>query len=386
MIRSNGYRYPEHARGWGYVVKLKSGRWQASYVGPDRCRHYAPGTFAHRVRAEGWLASERELLEPGKREHWTPPKERAAAASAPALTLSEYATRWIEQRNIKPGTRQLYESQHKAHIEPALGHRAITSITPEAVRAWFAALGTKRTRRNSQVYGLLHSILATAVSDGHLDRNPCQIVGVMNPVASNASRSSCPWMRSQCSPIRSSQSDSKPLSCFRRGAECAGARSPSCDAKMLVSIASILNVSRGVTRRDREYHVDTTKSGKCRTVVVPPHIRDALKHHLANYVERDAEALLFPAARGGHMNDRVFSREYFAAALKAINRQGVRVHDLRHFAGTQVARVGNLAESMARLGHSTVKASLIYQGIVNGRDAEIAAALSALATGVVEGG
>ena len=39
-----------------------------------------------------------------------------------------------------------------------------------------------------------------------------------------------------------------------------------------------------------------------------------------------------------------------------------------------------------RLGHSTVKASLIYQGIVNGRDAEIAAALSALATGVVEGG
>ena len=34
---------------------------------------------------------------------------------------------------------------------------------------------------------------------------------------------------------------------------------------------------------------------------------------------------------------------------------------------------------MQRLGHSTVKASLIYQQVVSGRDAEIAAALSELA-------
>jgi hypothetical protein len=43
------------------------------------------------------------------------------------------------------------------------------------------------------------------------------------------------------------------------------------------------------------------------------------------------------------------------------------------------ARVGNLAESMQRLGHSTVRASLLYQQVVSGRDAEVAAALSALA-------
>ena len=78
------------------------------------------------------------------------------------------------------------------------------------------------------------------------------------------------------------------------------------------------------------------------------------------------------------MNDRVFSREYFAHALAAIGRDKVRVHDLRHFAGTQTARVGNLVETMGRLGHSTVKASLIYQSIVSGRDVEIAAALSKL--------
>jgi hypothetical protein len=35
---------------------------------------------------------------------------------------------------------------------------------------------------------------------------------------------------------------------------------------------------------------------------------------------------------------------------------------------------------MGRLGHSTVKASLIYQQIVSGRDAEVVEALSGLAT------
>jgi hypothetical protein len=34
---------------------------------------------------------------------------------------------------------------------------------------------------------------------------------------------------------------------------------------------------------------------------------------------------------------------------------------------------------MGRLGHSTVQASLIYQQIVSGRDAEVAEALSKLA-------
>ena len=55
------------------------------------------------------------------------------------------------------------------------------------------------------------------------------------------------------------------------------------------------------------------------------------------------------------------------------------IHSLRHFTGTTTARVGNLVETMGRLGHSTVQASLLYQSIVSGRDVEIAEALSKLA-------
>jgi integrase len=102
-------------------------------------------------------------------------------------------------------------------------------------------------------------------------------------------------------------------------------------------------------------------------------------------VAKGSDALAFPADRSCHLSDKTF-RRYFKSALGAIGRDGKKnrrpaIHDLRHFAGTQAARVGNLVETMGRLGHSTVKASLVYQGIVSGRDAEIAEALSELATG-----
>ena len=78
------------------------------------------------------------------------------------------------------------------------------------------------------------------------------------------------------------------------------------------------------------------------------------------------------------MNDSVFAK-HFAPALNTVGREGVRIHDLRHFAGTQAARCGNLVETMQRLGHSTAKASMIYQQVASGRDRELAAALSVLA-------
>jgi integrase len=145
----------------------------------------------------------------------------------------------------------------------------------------------------------------------------------------------------------------------------------------------LITVARGVVHRDGQCFVDTPKSGRGRTVVTPPHIRPAIKHHLATYVAKGPGALAFPAARSCHLSDKTFRRHY-QAALAEMGRDGKTrpqptIHDLRHFAGTQAARVGNLVETMGRLGHSTVKASLIYQGIVSGRDAEMAEALSDLA-------
>jgi site-specific recombinase XerD len=54
-------------------------------------------------------------------------------------------------------------------------------------------------------------------------------------------------------------------------------------------------------------------------------------------------------------------------------RQDLRWHDLRHSDAVLAAATGaSPAELMARLGHSTAKAALIYQHVARGRDREIA--------------
>ena len=70
-------------RGWGWIRKLPSKRYQASYVGPDLERHNAPITFTLKTDAERWLADERRLIErdSGRR------RQRRRQQTAKAVTV-----------------------------------------------------------------------------------------------------------------------------------------------------------------------------------------------------------------------------------------------------------------------------------------------------------
>ena len=58
---------------------------------------------------------------------------------------------------------------------------------------------------------------------------------------------------------------------------------------------------------------------------------------------------------------------------------GVRFHDLRHTAGTLTARTGaTTKELMARFGHSSPRASMIYQHAAADRDRLIAERLDVM--------
>jgi integrase len=359
-------------RGWGHISRQRSGRYQASYIGPDLVRHYAPKTFTARMDAEYWIADERRLIERGQ---WVSPEKREAEIVAQHITLAEYAKTWIKERNVKPRTRIGYESLWDNHIH-TLGKVALVHLTPESIRTWYAGLGTDHVRRNSQAYGLLHAILATAVSDQLIPANPANLQRAMNPPTKRQpvilDISEVTTLADTIKPERM-----RALVLVLAWTGLRWGEAIELERRDVAEGAKAIRVSRAVTHRDG-CRRDTPKSGKGRSVIVPPHIRADLLAHLDKHVGKDPTAQLFPAARGCHLNDRVF-RDYLAPALKAIGRDDVRIHDLRHFAGTQAARVGNLPETMARLGHSTPKASLIYQGIASGRAEEVAAALSKLA-------
>ena len=107
-------------------------------------------------------------------------------------------------------------------------------------------------------------------------------------------------------------------------------------------------------------------------------VRADVKSHLAQFVSASPEARLFVPARGGcRLNDRVFNENVFRNAAKDVGRGDLSAHDLRRFAGSKNAQVATLTENMARLGHKTVGAALRYQHSESGRDAIVAANLSA---------
>jgi integrase len=324
--------------------------------------------------AEHWLADERRLIE---RDEWTPPAHRAAAQHRRGTPFSEYAIRWLDQRNLKPRTRHEYTALINGPLA-TLAKVPLHLITPERVRTWHTGLGTSTPRKNSHAYGLLHAILNTAVSDGLIGSNPAAIRGAMNTPTKRQAKVLTPDEVAKVAlaiqPVNLKALVLISAWCGLRWGEVSALTRADVSAD-----CSVITVGHAVTHTKGQCHSSTAKSGKTRSVIVPPHIVPDLIDHLAHNVGATGDALLFPPARGCHLRQQVF-RGYFNQALKSAGiKEIVRIHDLRHFAGSQAARVGNLTEVMARLGHSTVRASLIYQQQVNGRDAEVAAQLSKLA-------
>ncbi|MGO9031785.1 site-specific integrase [Mycobacterium sp.] len=358
-------------RGWGAARKLPSGRWQASYA-YDLARHTAPDTFKERMDAELWLAEERRLIE---RELWTPPKVRAAQRKIKGVTLGEYATTWIEHRNIRPTTRTEYRRLLAGPLAP-LAPVELRHLTPQMVRAWHSTLsGTPR--RQSHAYGLAHAVLATAVADGIVGANPCAIPRAMNPPRKREpvilEVTELAAVADAIKPERLRALVLVSAWCGLRWSEVIELR-----RKDIAPDASTVTVARQATHRGA-CRVDTPKSGKARIVVVPSHIRADVLDHLARHVAAPSGALVFPAFRDGcHLNDSVFAK-HFRPAVEAAGRDGVRIHDLRHFAGTHASRVGSTREVMQRLGHSTVAAAMRYQSLVDKADANLAERLSRLA-------
>jgi integrase len=268
-----------------------------------------------------------------------------------------------------------YERLFEQHIKPtSLAQIPLSSITTDAVRAWHATALPDSPAYRAQAYGLVRAVLATAAADGHLPFNPAQIRGAGTVTTK---RQSVILDVAEVGQLADAI-DERFKALILISAWC-GLRFGEVTALQRKDFGP----DRAVSHRGGRCIVDTPKTRKIRKVVTPPHIRPAIKHHLAAYVSKGGEELAFPADRSCHLIGKTFRRHYIKA-LNAIGRDGKKkpqptIHDLRHFAGTQAARVGNLVETMGRLGHSTVKASLVYQGIVSGRDAEIAEALSALA-------
>ena len=91
-------------------------------------------------------------------------------------TVAEYFARWIDVRVIRDGTRLMYLTMLRNHLEPVpLGSRPLVKVKPSEIQAWVRdrsrVLKPGTLRRHT---GVLRSVFATAEQDGLIARNPVQ--------------------------------------------------------------------------------------------------------------------------------------------------------------------------------------------------------------------
>lgn len=355
-----------HRRRFGAVRKLPSGRFQARYTGPDDQEYTAPNTFATKTDAEIWLSrKESEILS----QEWTDP-------DAGKIPFREFAATWMTERTLRPKTAQLYEGLLRLHINPSLGDKLLVDITARHVRQWHTKLTQNGPGASTvaKAYRLLRGILNTAVEDEMIKKNPCKIknAGVERP-------------------------DERPVLTVPEVFALASAVPPRFRALVLLATFGSMRWGELAALRRRNLDLDAgtvrieesvseMKTGELitgrpktdagvRVVTLPKVIMGDLRWHLQRFSQPGPDGLVFVGEQGAQLRRSAFTK-IWAKAIKKSGLPAIHVHDLRHTGNTLAAMTGaSLKELMARMGHSSTKAAMIYLHAAKDRDRAIADAL-----------
>ena len=365
-------------RTFGEISKLPSGRFRARFTGPDLNRHSARTTFVARIDAEAWLVAQARAISRGE---WSPPvRQVAEARQQRPPTLSEYAATVIGRRRLRPATLALYEKLLRLAITPTFGDRQPSEISVAEVSAWYRSMNATPTQQ-ANAYGLLKSIFKEAVEERLVEVSPCRVkAGTQKERAREIEVLTVDQLNRYLAAVPEARRVPLLLAgwCGLRSGEVRGLRVRDLDLDI-----GVVHVRQAVVRLKGQLLIGPPKTDAgVRSVSIPPHLLPALREWAARQPVRERDALLFPA-RDGHspLNDSVL-RVAHNKGKAAIGMPGLTVHGLRHTSATLAAQLGaTLAELQARIGHSTPNMAMRYQHVAAERDAQLAARMSAFATG-----
>lgn len=120
-----------------------------------------------------------------------------------------------------------------------------------------------------------------------------------------------------------------------------------------------------------------TKTGNARTIPLPPSIAAEVEAHLSS-TTAFPKSPMFTMADGTDISSHALGQAWRKAA-RAVGMRQFHVHDVRHAGLTATAQVGaTTRELMARAGHKTARAALIYQHTAEERSRVLADRMDAI--------
>jgi integrase len=316
---------------------------------------------------------------------------REPAPRAPAPTFKEAAERWlaVDGAAFKPSTREDYQSILKTHILSTFGTRPLDSITRTEIEDWWAIVRAKGLSLPtvSPIRTVLTNILKRAVASGIIPANPAEVIsgriGREDREVRQVEWLTEPELTRLLTVTMEREPRYHPLlltiaSTGLRLGEAVGLQVGDVDL-----VRDKLYIRRAVRKRQ----VSSPKSGKPRTVDVPPSTIAVLRGWIdvvrAEAAVRGEEGCwLFPSATGKPVDEPLI-RDALARALKAAGiRRQLRVHSLRHgYASLALQRGVPLLTVSRQLGHASIAITAdVYGHLAADATKEAAVAWEAILT------
>lgn len=327
----------------GSVQKRGPKRWRARYRGPDRRERSR--TFERKLDAERWLASVEVSLTRGD---WTDPARAR-------VTVGDWSWEWLKSKApaLKATTRESYRSLLVGCVLPTWEPVPLAAVTHSEVAAWVANLsatvGASRCRKSAT---LLSGIMAAAVRDQRIPRNPCAGVSLPRLPPQRQRYLSL----SQLGTLADEAGDYRLMVlvlglCGLRFGECVALRVRSVDL-----MRRRLRVSEAASEVNGHLVWSTPKTHQSRDVPVPRSLVEGLMGQTAFKAQDD---LLFTSPEGEPIRLANWRRRVWDPAVATAGLVGLTPHDLRHTAASLTIASGASVKHVQRmLGHKDASMTL----------------------------
>jgi integrase len=297
-------------------------------------------------------------------------------------TLDAYFEGWLRDRLVKgrplsPTTRYGYTKLWRRNIARRIGRRPLRTLRADVVRSWYAeVVADAGADQAAKSYRLLRAVLATAEADDLIRQNPCKVRGGGQENAAERPMVPTSLVLDLADAIEPRFRAMVLLAGFAglRTGENLGLRRV--DVDLLHREVSVTQQAQELVGEGRVTLAPKSEAGR-RVVAIPTIVVAALEQHLATLTVAAPESPVFTGPEGGPVRRASFSLAWRAACAKVGAPAGLRPHDLRHHAATLTARAPGITtkELMARIGHASPRAALIYQHATSERDHAVASFL-----------
>ncbi|OBB35324.1 integrase [Mycolicibacterium fortuitum] len=332
----------------------KGSRWRARYVDARGNEHEK--LFARKVDATKWLDEVTSTIVTGT----------YVAPNAGTVPVGEIHQQWLKtQAHVKDSTKAARASAWSVHVRDRWNTVAVAEVQTSAVRAWVDQMhhdgAAAPTIENA--LGVLRMVLALAVEDKRIPRNPCD--GVKAPRRKHSDRAYL--THQQVAELAAALARDALVVLFLaytglRYGEMAALR-----VKHFDMLRRRVNIRESVTEVSGKLTWSTPKNHERRSVPFPRFLAADLAARMEG---KGREDLVFSAPAGGVLRIATFRTRVFNKAvdqLRGLDDDGKpttdwprpTLHDLRHTAASLAISAGaNVKAVQTMLGHKSAALTL----------------------------